>query len=337
MTAALTLAFSARPGAARRPRSGAPWPASGSSTTRSTPGALTSARFALAVSSAVWPALTELIAPFLPCCRRTRRRRARGRRRRGRGRGWRARPVAGSRGARRAVSRADRRACAAAGGPGPARRRARRPRRRRPWRCPAAALTATPAAWTLSASGIGERSGAPASGSAGLTGIGRATTGRRRDLAGLERDGAVAAGAAVRDEPVVEVLHRRLRVEREHRVLELVRAELGHDVRRDEHQRVADRDLAAPDVRLELARRQAALAVRVGQRREPGLADQVGLGGPDGRHVHLVAADDGHGHADRPVARRTTSGPSRSAWWASRLFAVAIAFWRQTRIPADSS
>ena len=37
---------------------------------------------------------------------------------------------------------------------------------------PAAALTATPAAWTLSASGIGERSGAPASGSAGLTGTG---------------------------------------------------------------------------------------------------------------------------------------------------------------------
>ena len=35
---------------------------------------------------------------------------------------------------------------------------------------PAAALTATPAAWTLSASGIGERSGAPASGSAGRTG-----------------------------------------------------------------------------------------------------------------------------------------------------------------------
>ncbi len=35
---------------------------------------------------------------------------------------------------------------------------------------PAAAVTATPAAWTLSASGIGERSGAPASGSAGRTG-----------------------------------------------------------------------------------------------------------------------------------------------------------------------
>ena len=29
--------------------------------------------------------------------------------------------------------------------------------------------------------------------------------------------------------------------------------------------------------------------------------------------------------------------PRRSAWWASRLLAVAIAFWMQTRIPADSS
>ena len=29
--------------------------------------------------------------------------------------------------------------------------------------------------------------------------------------------------------------------------------------------------------------------------------------------------------------------PRRSAWWASRLLAVMIAFWRQTRIPADSS
>ncbi len=37
---------------------------------------------------------------------------------------------------------------------------------------PAAAVTAVPAAATLSASGIGERSGAPASGSAGRTGTG---------------------------------------------------------------------------------------------------------------------------------------------------------------------
>jgi hypothetical protein len=65
---------------------------------------------------------------------------------------------------------------------------------------------------------------------------------------------------------VVEVLHRRLGVERDHRVLELVRPEPGHDVRGDEDQRITDADLAAPDVRLELARREATLAVGIGQR-----------------------------------------------------------------------
>ena len=163
-------------------------------------------------------------------------------------------------------------------------------------------MTADPAAWTLSARGIGERSGAPASGSAGRTG----TSVRAR----LVDDTSVASKAiapslpepSALDELLVEVLHRRLRVERQHRVLELVGAELGDDVGRDEDERVADRDLAAPDVRLELARGQAALAVRVGQGRQARLADQVGLGRPDRRDVHLAAADDGHADADRPVA-----------------------------------
>ncbi len=52
---------------------------------------------------------------------------------------------------------------------------------------PAAALTAMPAAWTLSASGIGERSGAPASGSAGRTGT--------RVRARLVEDTSVASNA----------------------------------------------------------------------------------------------------------------------------------------------
>ena len=103
-----------------------------------------------------------------------------------------------------------------------------------------------------------------------------------------------------RDEPVVEVLHRGLRMERDHRVLELVRPEPGDDVRRDQDERVADRELAAPDVGLEVGGRQAALAMRVGQRREPGLADQVGLGRADRRDVQLVAADDRDADADRP-------------------------------------
>ena len=67
-------------------------------------------------------------------------------------------------------------------------------------------------------------------------------------------------------------------------------------------ERVADRDLAAPDVGLQVPRGQPALAVGVGQRREARLADEVGLGRPDGRHVHLAAADDRHADADRPVA-----------------------------------
>ncbi len=158
----------------------------------------------------------------------------------------------------------------------------------------------------------------------------------RRHLGRLEGDRPVAARAVGGHEPVVEMLHRRLRVERQHRVLELVRPELGDDVGRHQDERIADRDLAAPDLRLDRARRQAALAMRIRQGRQACLADQVGLGRPDRRDVHLAAADDRDADADRPVAVGLLS-PSRSAWWASRLLAVAIAFWRQTRIPADSS
>ncbi len=127
---------------------------------------------------------------------------------------------------------------------------------------------------------------------------------RRRDLGRLECDRPVAAGALGRPEPLVEVLHRGLGMERDHRVLQLVGAEPGHDVRRDEHQRVTDRDLAAPDLGFQAAGRQAALAMRVGQGREAGLADEVGLGRPDRRHVHLVATHDTDADADRPVLAR---------------------------------
>jgi hypothetical protein len=73
-------------------------------------------------------------------------------------------------------------------------------------------------------------------------------------------------------------------------------------VRQDE--RVADRDLAAPDIRLQGAGRQSALAMRIGQRGQTRLADEVGLGRANGRDVHLAAADDGHADPDRPVAVR---------------------------------
>ena len=133
---------------------------------------------------------------------------------------------------------------------------------------------------------------------------------------------------------MVDVLHRRLRVERDQGVLELVGAEARDDVRGHEHELVADVDLAAPDVRLELRGRQAAVAVGIGQGRQARLADEVGLGRPDGADVHLVAADHRDADADRASAGLEAE---RSRWWASRLLAIWIAFWRQTRIPADSS
>src|SRR5437879_5390957 len=58
---------------------------------------------------------------------------------------------------------------------------------------------------------------------------------------------------------------------------------------------------AAPDVRFEAGRRQAAFAVWVGQGRQPRLPDQVGLGRPDRRDVELVAPDDGDPDPDRAV------------------------------------
>ena len=175
-----------------------------------------------------------------------------------------------------------------------------------------------PPAVTLSASGIGERSGVPARGSGGLTGTSLRCC--------VVADTSVASNAIApslpapvgRDEPVMEVLHRRLRMEGDHRVLELVGAEPADEVRRGEDERIADRDLAPPDVRLELGGRQAALAVRIGQRRQPGLADEVGLGRTDGHDVQLVAPDDGR-RRRRSVRCVVPSPPSRSRWCAELL------------------
>ena len=167
---------------------------------------------------------------------------------------------------------------------------------------PAAAVIAAPAACTLSASGMGERSGEPASGSAGRTG----TKVRAREVDAT----SVASKAIAPSEPDpsaatnlrVEVLHRGLRMEREHRVLELVGSQAGDDVGRDQRQGVADRDLAAPDVWLQAAGRQPSLAMRIGQGREASLTDQERLSRPDGRHVGLVPTHDREADADRTVA-----------------------------------
>ena len=166
---------------------------------------------------------------------------------------------------------------------------------------------------------------------------GRPAASRGGDLARLERDRAVAAGPAVGHEPVMEVLHRRLRVERQHRVLELVGAELGHDVRRHEDERVAR-------PRPRRARRPAP-ARRTGGRVR-GAGRGASRGGPGGSGRPRPARPSPRtsrcrGPRPRPPRsgrwRRTTSGPAgrpggRAACWRS-----PIAFWMQTRIPADSS
>ena len=58
----------------------------------------------------------------------------------------------------------------------------------------------------------------------------------RRDFRCLEGDHRVAALAVGGEIAMMEVLHRGLRMERDHRVLELVRPEAAHHVRRDEHE-----------------------------------------------------------------------------------------------------
>ena len=119
-----------------------------------------------------------------------------------------------------------------------------------------------------------------------------------------ERNGAVAAPAVSGDETGVDVLDRRLRVERDQRVLERVGADAGHDVGRDEAQGIAHGQLAAPHLGDEIVGGQPTLGVGVGECGQARLPDEVRLGRPHGGDVHLAAADDRHGHADGPVSVR---------------------------------
>ena len=161
------------------------------------------------------------------------------------------------------------------------------------------APTAAAAPTAESASGIGPRSGAPASGSSGRTGT------RVRDL--WVAPTSLASNATAPSEPRPSAAA--------NRAWRCSMADCGwsvtsasfrasvpdprHDVRRDEAQRVADLELAAPDLGLEVGGGQPALLVGVGQGRQAGLADQVGLGRADRRDVHLAAAHDGDRDADR--------------------------------------
>ena len=94
----------------------------------------------------------------------------------------------------------------------------------------------------------------------------------------------------------------------------------------------------APHLRRDLLRREAALPVRVGQREEPRLADEVRVDRPDrqrrtARSPRTTATPIPTG----PASSVTGPRPSRSRCARSRLFAERTAFARTTWIPADSS
>ena len=163
-----------------------------------------------------------------------------------------------SRASSRPVSPAGSGARAAGGGPGAGRRarRAALPAAERARLAPADTAATPPP--TESASGIGERSGRAGERLGRAGGDERGRAGRRRDLGRLDGDGAVAARSRRRPRSawwrcsiaacgwsVTTASFSSSRAERR-----------GH-VRRDQDERVADRDLAAPDVRRELVARQA--------------------------------------------------------------------------------
>ena len=199
-----------------------------------------------------------------------------------------------------------------------------------------AARTAVPAAWTLSASGIGERSGAPASGSAGLTG----TSVRWRAVALT----SVASKAIAPSLPLPSAATNRW--------WRCSIADCGWSVS------MASLSSSGP-------RRATTFGLtstsespnEISPRHTSGSSSpdgrprsRCGSGSVERRAWRMRYASAGPTVATYISLPRTTATPtpigplppglrrpSRSLWWASRLLAVAIAFWRQTRIPADSS
>ena len=84
----------------------------------------------------------------------------------------------------------------------------------------------------------------------------------------------------------MDLVDRDLGMELENGFLDRCEADPAGRVRRDEDEAVADGQGAVPDLGItEIVGRQAALKGRLGQREQTGLADQVGLGRPHGRHV----------------------------------------------------
>ncbi len=142
----------------------------------------------------------------------------------------------------------------------------------------------------------------PARGSAGRTGTGTTPA----------RDTAISAASMIRAPSLPAPPEARKRavicsaadcgMERDEGVLERVGTERADDVRGHEEQLVADVDLAAPDVRLDVRRRQPAVAVRIRKRRETRAAVEVRLRRSDRADVQLVVADHRKPDADRAGA-----------------------------------
>ena len=201
---------------------------------------------------------------------------------------------------------------------------------------PAAALTAMPAAWTLSASGIGDRSGAPASGSAGRTG----TSVRAR----LVDDTSVASKAMAPSLPEPSAATNRW--------WRCSIADCGWSVS------IASLSSSAPSLAMTLGDTSTSESpTEISPRQTSGSSapdgsprSRCGSGSVDSRAWRMRYASAGPTVATYISLPRTTAtpipigplpsdvlSPSRSAWWARRLLAVAIAFWMHTRMPANSS
>lgn len=201
---------------------------------------------------------------------------------------------------------------------------------------PAALVTAADAAWTLSASGIGERSGAPARGSAGRTG----TSVRPRLVCAT----SVASNAIAPSDPEPSAAT--------NRACRCSIADCGWSVI------IASLSSSGPSLAMMFGETSASRSpTEISPRQTSGSSpldgrprSRCGSGRVDRRAWRMRYASAGPTVATYISLPRTTATPipigplpsadrrpSRSAWWMSRLLAVAIAFLRQTRMPADSS
>ncbi len=81
-----------------------------------------------------------------------------------------------------------------------------------------------------------------------------------RNLRRLDRQHRVRAIPAGRHEQVMQVLRGGLRVERHDSVLQLLGADDLNQVARAQNERIADRELAPPDIDLEVVRRRQSRA-----------------------------------------------------------------------------